>query len=257
MDAKRNARDDQAKGAALRSELMRGGKRKVPRKILVAAVAGLLLCVAVIVGVVLAFSAFGGRDGSVGADDIPPLLSVEGNQMAADDPIDADQVVYLRISNYPDLSFEPPGTALASDRELVQRACDLLSGARFSRWDGYARYEEETQYAVGGFSSSLALLDADRNVLLKVGYDPGMANYDSDAEGLYVNVGDQRCVMEGDQRAVSDFIQECVDSALAEYEDGVSGDYYDFDPTVPRTWVSEDDLDAYESAQPGASASAA
>lgn len=233
----------------IKSEFMRGAKRKVPKKALVGAAVGLAACVVIIVAVVVAFGGFG-RSATVGDYDVPALATVEGDTLIVDDPIDAGQVAYLRISNYPELSFAPPGTALASDRGLIERACDLLSGARFVPWDGYARYEEETRYSVGGYASSLALLDADQEVLLSISYDPGIVNIgEGPGEGICIRIGEICCVMEGDQGAIVDFIDECVESASSEYRGDVEGAYREFNPADPHTWVPEDDIDKYEASQ--------
>lgn len=233
----------------IKSEFMRGAKRKVPKKALVGAVVGLAACVVIIVAVVVAFGGFG-RSATVGDYDVPALATVEGDTLIADDPIDAGQVAYLRISNYPELSFAPPGTALASDRGLIERACDLLSGARFVPWDGYARYEEETRYSVGGYASSLALLGADQEVLLSISYDPGIASIgEGPGEGICIRLGEMCCVMESDQGAIVDFIDECVESASSEYRGDVEGAYREFNPADPHTWVPEDDIDKYETSQ--------
>ena len=233
----------------IKSEFMRGAKRKVPKKALVGAAVGLAACVVIIVAVVVAFGGFG-RSATVGDYDVPALATVEGDTLIVDDPIDAGQVAYLRISNYPELSFAPPGTALASDRGLIERACDLLSGARFVPWDGYARYEEETRYSVGGYASSLALLDADQEALLSISYDPGIVNIgEGPGEGICIRIGEICCVMEGDQGAIVDFIDECVESASSEYRSDVEGAYREFNPTDPHTWVPEDDIDKYEASQ--------
>ena len=233
----------------IKSEFMRSPKRKVPKKALVGAVVGLAACVVIIVAVVVAFGGFG-RSATVGDYDVPALATVEGDTLIVDDPIDAGQVAYLRISNYPELSFAPPGTALASDRGLIERACGLLSGARFVPWDGYARYEEETRYSVGGYVSSLALLDADQEVLLSISYDPGIVNIgEGPGEGICIRLGEICCVMEGDQGAIVDFIDECVESASSEYRGDVEGAYREFNPADPHTWVPEDDIDKYEASQ--------
>lgn len=233
----------------IKSEFMRGAKRKVPKKALVGAVVGLAACVVIIVAVVVAFGGFG-RSATVGDYDVPALATVEGDTLIVDDPIDAGQVAYLRISNYPELSFAPPGTALASDRGLIERACGLLSGARFVPWDGYARYEEETRYSVGGYASSLALLDADQEVLLSISYDPGIASIgEGPGEGICIRIGEMCCVMEGDQGAIVDFIDECVESASSEYKGDAEGAYREFNPADPHTWVPEDDIDKYEASQ--------
>lgn len=233
----------------IKSEFMRGAKRKVPKKALVGAVVGLAACVVIIVAVVVAFGGFG-RSATVGDYDVPALATVEGDTLIVDDPIDAGQVAYLRISNYPELSFAPPGTALASDRGLIERACGLLSGARFVPWDGYVRYEEETRYSVGGYASSLALLDADQEVLLSISYDPGIVNIgEGPGEGICVRIGEMCCVMEGDQGAIVDFIDECVESASSEYKGDAEGAYREFNPADPHTWVPEDDIDKYEASQ--------
>ena len=233
----------------IKSEFMRGAKRKVPKKALVGAVVGLAACVVIIVAVVVAFGGFG-RSATVGDYDVPALATVEGDTLIVDDPIDAGQVAYLRISSYPELSFAPPGTALASDRGLIERACGLLSGARFVPWDGYARYEEETRYSVGGYASSLALLDADQEVLLSISYDPGIVNIgEGPGEGICIRIGEMCCVMEGDQGAIVDFIDECVESASSEYKGDAEGAYREFNPADPHTWVPEDDIDKYEASQ--------
>lgn len=233
----------------IKSEFMRGAKRKVPKKALVGAVVGLAACVVIIVAVVVAFGGFG-RSATVGDHDVPALATVEGDTLIVDDPIDAGQVAYLRISNYPELSFAPPGTALASDRGLIERACGLLSGARFVPWDGYARYEEETRYSVGGYASSLALLDADQEVLLSISYDPGIASIgEGPGEGICIRIGEMCCVMEGDQGAIVDFIDECVESVSSEYKGDAEGAYREFNPADPHTWVPEDDIDKYEASQ--------
>lgn len=233
----------------IKSEFMRGAKRKVPKKALVGAVVGLAACVVIIVAVVVAFGGFG-RSATVGDYDVPALATVEGDTLIVDDPIDAGQVAYLRISNYRELSFAPPGTALASDRELIERACGLLSGARFVPWDGYARYEEETRYSVGGYASSLALLDADQEALLSISYDPGIVNIgEGPGEGICIRLGEICCMMEGDQGAIVDFIDECVESASSEYRGDVEGAYREFNPADPHTWVPEDDIDKYEASQ--------
>ena len=228
---------------------MRGAKRKVPKKALVGAAVGLAACVVIIVAVVVAFGGFG-RSATVGDYDVPALATVEGDTLIVDDPIDAGQVAYLRISNYPELSFAPPGTALASDRGLIERACDLLSGARFVPWDGYAQYEEETSRSAGGYASSLALLDADQEALLSISYDPGIVNIgEGPGEGICIRIGEICCVMEGDQGAIVDFIDECVESASSEYRGDVEGAYREFNPADPHTWVPEDDIDKYEASQ--------
>lgn len=233
----------------IKSEFMRGAKRKVPKKALVGAVVGLAACVVIIVAVVVAFGGFG-RSATVGDYDVPALATVEGDTLIVDDPIDAGQVAYLRISNYPELSFAPPGTALASDRGLIERACGLLSGARFVPWDGYARYEEETRYSVGGYASSLALLDADQEALLSISYDPGIVNIgEGPGEGICIRIGEMCCVMEGDQGAIVDFIDECVESASSEYKGDAEGAYREFNPADPHTWVPGDDIDKYEASQ--------
>lgn len=233
----------------VKSEFMRGAKRKVPKKALVGAVVGLAACVVIIVAVVVAFGGFG-RSATVGDYDVPALATVEGDTLIVDDPIDAGQVAYLRISNYPELSFAPPGTALASDRGLIERACGLLSGARFVPWDGYARYEEKTRYSVGGYASSLALLDADQEALLSISYDPGIVNIgEGPGEGICIRIGEMCCVMEGDQGAIVDFIDECVESASSEYKGDAEGAYREFNPADPHTWVPEDDIDKYEASQ--------
>lgn len=233
----------------IKSEFMRGAKRKVPKKALVGAVVGLAACVVIIVAVVVAFGGFG-RSATVGDYDVPALATVEGDTLIVDDPIDAGQVAYLRISSYPELSFAPPGTALASDRGLIERACGLLSGARFVPWDGYARYEEETRYSVGGYASSLALLDADQEVLLSISYDPGIVNIgEGPGEGICIRIGEMCCVMEGDQGGIVDFIDECVESASSEYKGDAEGAYREFNPADPHTWVPEDDIDKYEASQ--------
>lgn len=233
----------------IKSEFMRGAKRKVPKKALVGAAVGLAACVVIIVAVVVAFGGFG-RSATVGDYDVPALATVEGDTLIVDDPIDTGQVAYLRISNYPELSFAPPGTALASDRELIERACGLLSGARFVPWDGYARYEEETRYSVGGYASSLALLDADQEALLSISYDPGIVNIvEGPGEGICIRIGEICCMMEGDQGAIVDFIDECVESASSEYRGDVEGAYREFNPADPHTWVPEDDIDKYEASQ--------
>lgn len=233
----------------IKSEFMRGAKRKVPKKALVGAVVGLAACVVIIVAVVVAFGGFG-RSATVGDYDVPTLATVEGDTLIVDDPIDAGQVAYLRISNYPELSFAPPGTALASDRGLIERVCGLLSGARLVPWDGCARYEEETRYSVGGYASSLALLDADQEVLLSISYDPGIVNIgEGPGEGICIRIGEICCVMEGDQGAIVDFIDECVESASSEYRGDVEGAYREFNPADPHTWVPEDDIDKYEASQ--------
>lgn len=233
----------------IKSEFMRGAKRKVPKKALVGAVVGLAACVVIIVAVVVAFGGFG-RSATVGDYDVPALATVEGDTLIVEDPIDAGQVAYLRISNYPELSFAPPGTALASDRELIERACGLLSGARFVPWDGYARYEEETRYSVGRYASSLALLDADQEALLSISYDPGIVNIgEGPGEGICIRLGEMCCVMEGDQGAIVDFIDECVESASSEYKGDAEGAYREFNPADPHTWVPEDDIDKYEASQ--------
>lgn len=233
----------------IKSEFMRGAKRKVPKKALVGAVVGLAACVVIIVAVVVAFGGFG-RSATVGDYDVPALATVEGDTLIVDDPIDAGQVAYLRISSYPELSFAPPGTALASDRGLIERACGLLSGARFVPWDGYARYEGETRYSVGGYASSLALLDADQEALLSISYDPGIVNIgEGPGEGICIRIGEMCCVMEGDQGAIVDFIDECVESASSEYKGDAEGAYREFNPADPHTWVPEDDIDKYEASQ--------
>lgn len=233
----------------IKSEFMRGAKRKVPKKALVGAAVGLAACVVIIVAVVVAFGGFG-RSATVGDYDVPALATVEGDTLIVDDPIDAGQVAYLRISNYPELSFAPPSTALASDRGLIERACDLLSGARFVPWDGYARYEEEMRYSVGRYASSLALLDADQEALLSISYDPGIVNIgEGPGEGICIRLGEMCCVMEGDQGAIVDFIDECVESASSEYKGDAEGAYREFNPADPHTWVPEDDIDKYEASQ--------
>ena len=233
----------------IKSEFMRGAKRKVPKKALVGAVVGLAACVVIIVAVVVAFGGFG-RSATVGDYDVPALATVEGDTLIVDDPIDAGQVAYLRISNYPELSFAPPGTALASDRGLIERACDLLSGARFVPWDGYARYEEETRYSVGGYASSLALLGADQEAFLSISYDPGIASIgEGPGEGICIRLGEMCCVMESDQGAIVDFIDECVESASSEYKGDAEGAYREVNPADPHTWVPEDDIDKYEASQ--------
>ena len=233
----------------IKSEFMRGAKRKVPKKALVGAVVGLAACVIIIVAVVVAFGGFG-RSATVGDYDVPALATVEGDTLIVDDPIDAGQVAYLRISSYPELSFAPPGTALASDRGLIERACGLLSDARFVPWDGYARYEEETRYSVGGYASSLALLDADQEVLLSISYDPGIVNIgEGPGEGICIRIGEMCCGMEGDQGAIVDFSDECVESASSEYKGDAEGAYREFNPADPHTWVPEDDIDKYEASQ--------
>ena len=233
----------------IKSEFMRGAKRKVPKKALVGAAVGLAACVVIIVAVVVAFGGFG-RSATVGDYDVPALATVEGDTLIVDDPIDAGQVTYLRISNYPELSFAPPGTALASDRGLIERACDLLSGARFVPWDGYAQYEEETSRSAGGYASSLALLGADQEASLSISYDPGIASIgEGPGEGICIRLGEMCCVMEGDQGAIVDFIDECVESASSEYKGDAEGAYREFNPADPRTWVPEDDIDKYETSQ--------
>ena len=233
----------------IKSEFMRGAKRKVPKKALVGAVVGLAACVVIIVAVVVAFGGFG-RSATVGDYDVPALATVEGDTLIVDDPIDAGQVAYLRISNYPELSFAPPGTALASDREPIERACGLLSGARFVPWDGYAQYEEEASRSAGGYASSLALLGADQEALLSISYDPGIVNIgEGPGEGICIRIGEICCVMEGDQGAIVDFIDECVESASSEYRGDVEGAYREFNPADPHTWVPEDDIDKYEASQ--------
>ena len=233
----------------IKSEFMRGAKRKVPKKALVGAAVGLAACVVIIVAVVVAFGGFG-RSATVGDYDVPALATVEGDTLIVDDPIDAGQVAYLRISNYPELSFAPPGTALASDRGLIERACDLLSGARFVPWDGYAQYEEETSRSAGGYASSLALLGADQEAFLSISYDPGIASIgEGPGEGICIRLGEMCCVMEGDQGAIVDFIDECVESASSEYRSDVEGAYREFNPADPHTWVPEDDIDKYEASQ--------
>lgn len=233
----------------IKSEFMRGAKRKVPKKALVGAVVGLAACVVIIVAVVVAFGGFG-RSATVGDYDVPALATVEGDTLIVDDPIDAGQVAYLRISNYPELSFALPGTALASDRGLIERACDLLSGARFVPWDGYAQYEEETSRSAGGYASSLALLGADQEAFLSISYDPGIASIgEGPGEGICIRLGEMCCVMEGDQGAIVDFIDECVESASSEYKGDAEGAYREFNPADPHTWVPEDDIDKYEASQ--------
>lgn len=233
----------------IKSEFMRGAKRKVPKKALVGAAVGLAACVVIIMAVVVAFGGFG-RSATVGDYDVPALATVEDDTLIVDDPIDAGQVAYLRISNYPELSFAPPGTALASDRGLIERACGLLSGARFVPWDGYVRYEEETRYSAGGYASSLALLDADQEAFLSISYDPGIASIgEGPGEGICIRLGEMCCVMEGDQGAIVDFIDECVESASSEYRGDVEGAYREFNPADPHTWVPEDDIDKYEASQ--------
>ena len=233
----------------IQSEFMRGAKRKVPKKALVGAVVGLAACVVIIVAVVVAFGGFG-RSATVGDYDVPALATVEGDTLIVDDPIDAGQVAYLRISNYPELSFAPPGTALASDRGLIERASDLLSGARFVPWGGYAQYEEETSRSAGGYASSLALLGADQEAFISISYDPGIASIgEGPGEGICIRIGEMCCVMEGDQGAIVDFIDECVESASSEYKGDAEGAYREFNPADPHTWVPEDDIDKYEASQ--------
>lgn len=241
--------NDPGRSEKIKSEFMRGAKRKVPKKALVGAAVGLAACVVIIVAVVVAFGGFG-RSATVGDYDVPALATVEGDTLIVDDPIDAGQVAYLRISNYPELSFAPPGTALASDRGLIERACDLLSGARFVPWDGYAQYEEETSRSAGGYASSLALLGADQEAFLSISYDPGIASIgEGPGEGICIRIGEMCCVMEGDQGAIVDFIDECVECASSEYRGDVEGTYREFNPADPHTWVPEDDIDKYEASQ--------
>lgn len=221
----------------LKAEFQRAAGRKVPKKAAIGAAVGLLVCIVVIAAVAIALGG-SGRIASLEAGDVPALASIEGDEVALPDPIDADQVTYLRISNYPNLSFEEPGPALTSDRQIIARACDLLSGARFLRWDGYESYREEQMN--GGFSSGLRLLDADGNTLMDISYLPGttLNGHGAPGEGVCTILNDACCVMEGDQGIVSDFIQECVDGALAEYADDGEGDSLGSASADSRTWVS-------------------
>lgn len=235
----------QGRNEKIKSEFMRGAKRRVPKKALIGAAVGLAVCVVVIVGAVVALGGFG-QSSTPGDQDISALAAVEGDEVIIDDPIDAEEIAYLQISSYPELSFEQPGTVLSLDRELIERACDLLSGARFAQWGGYAQYEEETSQMVGGFSSGLAFLDADKKALLAISYDPGISTIGGGpGEGICIRIGDECCVMEGDQAAVVGFIDECVESALVEYES--EGAYSEYDPTDPHTWVPKDEIETYES----------
>lgn len=229
----------------LKAELQRTANRKVPKKAAIGAAVGLLVCIVVIATVAIALGG-SGRIASLEAGDVPALASIEGDEVALPDPIDADQVAYLRISNYPNLSFEEPGPALTSDRQIIARACDLLSGARFLRWDGYESYREEQMN--GGFSSGLRLLDADGNTLMDISYLPGttLNGHGAPGEGVCTILNDACCVMEGDQSAMSDFIQECVDSALAEYADDGEGASSSSASTDSRTWVSAGDFEEQE-----------
>lgn len=67
-------RGSQARGTTIKAEIARGAGRKIPKKALVGAVVGLLLCVVVIVAVAIAF---GGSKGAVSLDaqDIPALAA--------------------------------------------------------------------------------------------------------------------------------------------------------------------------------------
>lgn len=238
-----------AREKTIRTELMAGRRRKVPKNALIGAIAALALCVAVIAIVVVVLGKFGDA-ASLQEQDIPALASVEGSEVVLDDPLDESQVAYLQISNYPNLSFAPPGTAIASDRDLIARACGLLSGARFSLWDGYVDYRKKTERMSGGYSSALSFLDGNREALLCVSFDPGAVNVGgAPGEGVCVHVGGSCCMMQGDQSAIAEFIGECVDSASSEYRDEATGAYFDFDPSVPHTWVPHDDLDKYEARQ--------
>ena len=139
--SKKESRDER-----LKAEFQRTANRKVPKKAVVGAIAGLLVCIVIIAAVAIALGV-SGKMASLEAGDVPALASVEGDEVALPDPIDADQVAYLRISNYPHLNFGEPGPALTSDREIIAQACDLLSGARFLRWDGYESYRGEQRAA--------------------------------------------------------------------------------------------------------------
>lgn len=239
-------RGSQARGTTIKAEIARGAGRKIPKKALVGAVVGLLLCVVVIVAVAIAF---GGSKGAVSLDaqDIPALAAVDGDEVVFDDPIDESQVVYLQIGNYPSLNFDPPGTALASDRDLIERACSLLSGARFVRWGGYAQYQEKQSKMDGGYFSSLTLVNGDREALATILYNPAIViEGGAPGEGISLYIGELCCVMDGDQSAIEDFIEECVLSALSEYEDEAGGAYFEFDPSVSHTWVPREDIDVYE-----------
>lgn len=114
--SKKESRDER-----LKAEFQRTANRKVPKKAVVGAIAGLLVCIVVIAAVAIALGV-SGKMASLEAGDVPALAPVEGDEVALPDPIDADQVAYLRISNYPHLNFGEPGPALTSDREIIAQA---------------------------------------------------------------------------------------------------------------------------------------
>ena len=75
----------------IKSEFMRGAKRKVPKKALVGAVVGLAACVVIIVAVVVAFGGFG-RSATVGDYDVPALATVDAS-------VEANEADYVEIAS--------------------------------------------------------------------------------------------------------------------------------------------------------------
>ena len=127
----------------LKAELQRTANRKVPKKAAIGAAVGLLVCIVVIAAVAIALGG-SGRIASLEAGDVPALASIEGDEVALPDPIDADQVAYLRISNYPNLSFEEPGprsppTARSSRGHAICCRARVSSGGTDTKATGRSR----------------------------------------------------------------------------------------------------------------------
>ena len=160
-----------------------------------------------------------------------------------------DEPGVLAVSNYPML--ELGDTRYTVDVSKVKQAADLLKGARFKRWYGYASYEAKNRLMVGGYNGTLELYTTDGKTLLQVSYDPGYEG--NKGPGVYVRDGDVVYVMEGDQKPVDDFIDQCVMDA---YDQTCLPDPETArDNGLARTWLFEDEVSGIQSGRKSGSVS--
>ncbi len=133
--------------------------------------------------------------------------SREGKSMELQS-LNADEISRIQIENYPVLGSK--GCVDLGDRELVDEACNLLQGSRFTVWDSYGSYLANASGMTGGFYTRLSFFNGSNERVVTVSYLPGIESYGAPGEGVCI-VQDQQCyTMDDDQEAVVAFMGKLV-----------------------------------------------
>lgn len=169
-------------------------------------------------------------DGLVKANRL--ALNGYGNvlEFVADNPSVVDAIV---VSNYPVLAFD--GSRVTNNPEVIEELVEVIDGLDVEAWTLRSEYlaaEAREPLMVGGYSTSLSLVDESGTELLCISFDPSLVDsrYVDLKSCCWVSAHGKPYLVSNGAEELGSFMEKCVDEARQVAKDS--------DPSQKSAWRS-------------------